>query len=56
LDNETKKHTLKEIRQKAANNKKIWIKFVETKIMQDQVIRNYEKTWEKTLPVIGYIA
>jgi hypothetical protein len=23
LDNETKKHTLKEIRQKAANNKKI---------------------------------
>jgi hypothetical protein len=55
-DDEMKQHAINEIRQKISNNEKIWVKFVETKLMQDQLLRNYGKTCEKILPAIDYIA
>lgn len=45
-----------QIRAKIVENKEFWLKFVETKMMADQLLRNYDKNGNKVLPAIDYIS
>lgn len=55
-DDEMKEANIWQIRAKIAENKEFWLKFVETKMMADQLLRNYDKNGNKILAAIDYIS
>jgi len=55
-DDAMKQYAIHEVRQNISKDKDFGMRFVEHKMMQDQLIWNYDKSGNKVLPAIDYIS